>query len=319
MTDAITLFPGVGAGAETVYEAAVAACRSEMDAAGLSNARAAREIGTGVSEATLSKWLRGVYEGDVAAVTARVAAWLETRREARARDLAPAGLDRHAALGVTEEIEAALTHAQASGDVVLVHGPSGRGKSWAAGHYCRTRSGASCLAVTGATVSLAGLLGRVADAVGAGSRHGSALEAETAVVARLKDRGALLVIDEAHHLGGRQIDELRCIRDLAGCGLALVGDDTIRMTLARCPQVSGRIGVRVGLGAASETDIADLAAGVLGRKPATGELKRLLAAARGPGGLHALRRHLARAWTIARAEGRERIEAADIAAAEEAA
>ena len=78
-----------------------------MDAYALSNAKAAHEIGLGVSSTTLSKWLRGVYEkdgGDVTAVTARVLTWLETRQEARARDLTPAGLDRHVELGVTEEI-----------------------------------------------------------------------------------------------------------------------------------------------------------------------------------------------------------------------
>ncbi len=99
------------------YEATAAACRAELDAVGLSIAQAAREMGRGVSNATLSKWLRGVYEGDVPAVTARVATWLETRAEAARRGMAAAGLDRHVALGVSEEIETALGHAQATGDV----------------------------------------------------------------------------------------------------------------------------------------------------------------------------------------------------------
>ena len=128
-------------------EATAADCRAELDAFGLSHARAAREIGRGVSSATLSRWLAGRYDGDVAAVTARVRRWLETRADARARDLAPAGLDRHAALGVTEEIEAALAHAQAAADIVLIHGRSGAGKSWAAARYCARRSAACRLQV----------------------------------------------------------------------------------------------------------------------------------------------------------------------------
>ena len=293
------------------------AVRAEMKAFGISRAQAAREIGEGVSTATLTRWLNGNYSGDHAAVEARIARWLETRAERAKRSLGGAGLDRHAETAATGEISAALAYAQAAGDVVLVHGPSGRGKSWTAGRYCEARAGAYYVSFTGATVTLVGMLTRLAEAVGAGSRHGSALEAETAIVARLADRGALVVIDEAHHLRAALIDELRCIRDLAGCGLALIGDDSVRMTLARCPQVTGRIGMRVGLKGLADDDVTAISAGPLGRKPSASELKVLAAAARGPGGLHALRRLLARAWMLATADGRESIEAADVAIAAE--
>ncbi len=291
--------------------------RAEMDARALSIAQAAREIGTGVSAATLSRWLRGEYPGDNQAVEGRIGRWLETRAEAAKASIGGAGLDRHAKTETTAEIAAALAYAQAMGDVVLVHGPSGRSKTWTARRHCAARTGASYLSVTGATVTLAGLLARLAEAVGAGARHGSALEAETAIVSRLDGRGALLVIDEAHHLRAGLIDELRCIRDLAGCGLALIGDDSIRMTLGRCPQVMGRIALRVDLRGLPEADVAAIAAGPLGRRPTDRELKALVATARGPGGLHALRRLLARAWMLARDEGRNAIDAGDLAAAAE--
>ncbi len=311
----LQVVPPVDAGGIQTHVDVPAACRAEMEAVGLSRVQAAREMG--VSQGTLSRWLRGSYPGDVSGVEAKVLRWLETRAEAARRGLGGAGLDRHAQTGASEEVFAALAYAQAAGDVVLAHGPSGRGKTWSARRYCSERAGASYLAVTGATVTLAGLLNRLADAVGAGGRHGSALEAETVIVSRLRDRNALLVVDEAHHLRAALVDELRCIRDLAGCGLALVGDDSIRMTLARCPQVTGRIGMRVDLRTVAEADVVDVAAAVLGRQPGGPERKPLLAAARGPGGLHALRRLLGRGWMIARAEGRERIGAEDIVAAAE--
>jgi len=302
------------------YESAVAACRAEMEAANLSITDVAREIGAGVSTTTASKWLRNVYEGDVPAVTTRVLAWLRTRRETARRAMSAAGLDRHVPLGVTEEIEAVLAHAQAAGDVVLIHGRSGAGKSWALARYCAAHTPSFRVAMTGAVVTLAGLLSRVAAAVGAGQRHGSALAAETAIVGRLQGRGALLVVDEAHHLSPRLLDELRCIRDLAGIGLALVGGDELWSALAssaRCDQIVGRIGIRLPLGTAADADVLDLAATVLGRRPAGGESKRLVAAARGAGGLHALRRLLARAWLLARGEGRDRIGAEDLQTAAE--
>lgn len=292
-------------------------CRREMKQHGLSIAQASKEIG--VSTATLSRWIRGTYDGDVPAVTEKVSRWLKTRQEAQQRDLSGAGLDRHVDLGVTEEIMSVLAHAQAAADVVLIHGRSGAGKSWASKRYCDTHSAAYRVAMTGAVVTLSGLLTRVAEAVGAGARHTSALAAETAVIGRLQDRGALLCVDEAHHLSPRLLDELRCVRDLAGCGLALVGGDELWTALAssrRCDQIVGRVGIRLPLTAAAEVDVVELASAVIGRDPDPKERKAILAAARGAGGLHALRRYLTRAWILARGN-RRHITAADLATAAE--
>ncbi len=96
--------------------------------------------GIGVSTRTLSRWLRGDYEGDSDTVARKARAWLETQAEARALTLAPAGLDVHAALGVTDEAMAAMAYAQATGDVVLIHGRSGAGKSPALGRYAAGRA-----------------------------------------------------------------------------------------------------------------------------------------------------------------------------------
>ena len=201
--------------------------------------------------------------------------------------------------------------------MALVLGPSGRGKTWAAKRYCATRAGASFVRATRALGTMAGLLSRLSDAVGAGPHHASAADAETAIVSKLRDRGALIVIDEAHHLRAAQLDELRCIHDpeLAGCGLALIGDESIEMPLARCPQVIGRIGMRVELRTTEEADVAAIAAGPLGRRPNKRELKHLLAVARGPGGLHALRGVLAAAYMLARDEGADAIAPDHLAAA----
>ena len=289
------------------------AFRSELAAAGLTVTQAAREVGR--SHSTISRWLAGNYDGDNQTVEALIQRWLNTRADRASRSLDGARLDRHAETGAAAEVGTALGYAQGAGDVVLIHGPSGRGKSWVAKRYCTMRTGAYYRAVTPATGSMPGMLSQIAEAIGAGPRHGSALEAETAIVTRLRDRGALLVIDEAHHLRPKLLDELRCVRNLAGCGLALIGDDSIFIPLARCPQVLGRVGMKVDLRTQAETDVAEIAAGPLGRAPTGKELKILTATARGPGGLHALRRLLARAWMAAQGDDRSGIEAGDIAVA----
>ena len=103
--------------------------------------------------------------------------------------------------------------------------------------------------------------------------------------------------------------------DRSGCGLALLADKSIGMALARCQQVDGRIGLKIDLTTQAAADVEDIAAGVLRRKPSRADLRTLNAIGRGPGGLHALRRLLGRAWMVAQSAGRDEIEAGDIAAA----
>ena len=301
---------------EAARLAAAQACEAELQARGLSRGRAAREID--ISAPRLSRWLAGTYPAaGVPGTTARVEAWLARIAEGDALSIAGAGLDRHARLEATRDVHAALAQAQATGDVALVTGPSGAGKTWAAQRYCARRASAIYLEVCGATVSHAGLLGLVAEAVGAGPRHASALAARIAAVAALRDRGALLVVDEAHHLSAALVDDLRRVRDMSGAGLALIGGAGLAMTVASRAEIAGRIGARLTLKAAAETDVRALAQNVLGRRPDKAERAALLAAARGPGGLHALRRLLTRAWTIARAEGMEHIGREELLAAAE--
>ena len=93
----------------------------------------------------------------------------------------------------------------------------------------------------------------VGAAIGAGRHFASALEAESAIIDRLRDRRALLVVDVAHHLRDKLLDELHIIRDRSGCGLALIADKTIEVTLARCAQVDRRDGIEASnINAAAE-------------------------------------------------------------------
>ena len=290
-----------------------AAFQIELEQSGLSTARAADQIGR--HAASITRWLNGTYTGDNEAVAADVERWLYTRADAAKRSLDGAGLDPHAETTASRQITSALAYAHAAGDIVAIIGRPGRGKTWASERYCAGRTNAFYLAVSSAVFSLPGLLSLVGEAIGAGRHHRSALEAERTIIDRLHDRQALIVVDEAHHLRDKLLDELRIIRDRAGCGLALVADETIRMALARCQQVDGRIGLKIDLATQAMADVEDIAAGVLGRPPSRTELKTLNAVGRGPGGLHAMRRLLGRAWMVTQAAGRDAIEAHDITAA----
>ena len=99
----------------------------------------------------------------------------------------------------------------AAGDIVAIIGKPGRGKTWAAERYCASSTNAFYLAVSSAVFSLPGLLSLMGEAIGAGRHHRSAREAERTTIDRLHDRQALIVVDEAHHLRDKQLDELRII------------------------------------------------------------------------------------------------------------
>lgn len=305
------------------HDLTVADFKAELAIAGTSVAQASREIGRGAGQGTLSLWMNGEYRGNVGAVTKRVRRWIETRRQSRDTGLGDAGLDRHVELGVTGEIAGALALAQAMGDIVAIHGPSGAGKSTALERYCATHTAAYYVEMSGAVRSHAGMLGKIAVAVDA-SAAGSAIAAETAIVEQLKGRGALLVVDEAHHLLPSLLDELRCVRDQSGAGLALAGDDELWHTLTkgqhrdRCKQIVGRIAVRVPLEAPVDEDVVQLASHVLGRAPTEAETDIVLKKAASAGGLHALRRMFARAWLVARTDGRTAISYEDLVEAKEA-
>ena len=288
-------------------------CLAAMTAAQISRNVAAKQIG--VSAATLSLWIAGEYKGDNARVERLVENWLRTRSEGAALSVRDAGLDIHRELETTDDIMATLAHAQEMGDIVLIHGVSGAGKSWAAQHYCETHSAAFYLPVSCARRTMTGLLEQIATALGVFPARHSAADYDAAIIEFLMPRSALLIIDEAHHLPALLLDELRCIRDQAGCGVAYIGDASIKMKLARCPQILGRIACRLERKAPAAADVAVLVSGVLGRPAEPHEIRTAMVAATSPGGLHALRRLLERAWMTARVSNREEIFATDLEAA----
>lgn len=283
---------------------------AKLELLGMSQNQAAARIG--ISQSALSQWMHGKYGGDIPTVEAKIARWLDTQAEIELHSLSAAGLDQYRALGYAGEAHALFAHAQAASDIVLIHGPSGLGKSWASERYCAERSGAHLVVMSSATGTMPGMLAKVAAAVGAYTDQPSAMRYEAAIMEKLRDRGAVLVVDEAHQLTARLLDELRCIRDQAGIGLALVGNESILMTLARCPQILGRVGGRLNREAVYDADVETLVAGFLGRAPLAAEMKAALAAARSEKGLHALRRLLALAWMSARTEGRDVVWAEDL-------
>ena len=294
--------PGKGA-ADARLRAAV---RKAMADGGLSQARSALEIG--ISDSALSTWLAEKYRGDSAAVAAKARAWLKAVRrraalEARLPD-APAWIETESAL----RVGAVLGYAQMAGDMALVHGGAGTGKTVAARRFAEGRATVWYLEATSGARSLTSCLERVARATGARSESRRAAGLEDAIAGRLRGTRGLLVIDEAQHLALPALEALRGLHDACGVGLALVGGERLHDRLAdqrratERAQLVSRIGRRLRLPAPTGGDVDALLAGW--GLDAEALRRQAMEIARRPGGLRNLTKRLRMAALFAGGAGK---------------
>ena len=293
-----------------------AAARALIEARGLSIADIAAQIG--VSGQTIRAWLKNEYRGNNTRIEFLVLRWLETERDVSS--LRVAGLDRHADLAVTEQVDRVVRHAHANRDVVVIFGHAGGGKTWAARRYCQSAAGAFYVSMSPALTTPAAVLTRIARAldVGAGLTTGASLE--LAVVDRLSVGETLLTVDEAHHLTQGLLDVIRCVHDAAGCGIAFLGNDPLWAKLAsgeRAAQLVSRVGLTYRLRAPASTDILALATTLLHAPPTGAARAAVLAAGGGLGGLRAVRKLIGQAHILAAGDDRDRPTLVDVADAAE--
>lgn len=226
----------------------------------LSQQRVAREIGTGVSAATLSQWLNGNYQGDNAKIEQRVRSWYDTYQERRARAGLP-DAPSYFETTTTERIEAGLRYAQLAQDMVVIYGPAGVSKSATCVQYCGIAPGVFMATMTPATTSVLACLRTIAEALGIRDMPASAAGLQKVIVDKLKASNGLLIVDEAQHLSIQALDQVRSVHDATLIGVALVGNEYVysRMTGGtRAPYLDrlfSRIGKRVSLRAPSDSDI----------------------------------------------------------------
>ena len=209
--------------------------------------RAAIAIGT------LSGWYDGTYNGRYDTTTQRVenflASYLEATEAASALPDEPGFVQTR----VARELFETFTYAQALPTVAIATLVSGLGKTSAAEAFRATRPHVFLVTLSPSSRSVHTLKSEIGEQLGIDTRNSGTLKG--AIVEALKRDGfsALLIIDEAQNLGEDSINELRHFRDLAKCGLVLLGNDESTTPYATrdvkhaSPQVTRRIGYRVNV------------------------------------------------------------------------
>jgi hypothetical protein len=217
----------------------------------LTQAAIAREAG--VNAAALNRYLNGAYAGDNEALERKLSRWLDAyearSREGQAMPAAPAWIETPTA----NQVLGALRYSQMAGDIAIVYGGAGLGKTAAALRYIEESPNVWRAVMTPATASVAAALEEVAEAVGLREIGGGGAKLQRAIVARMRGTYGLLIVDEAQNLSAAALDAIRSLHDLTGCGLALLGNEQVfsRMTggnrAAYLDRLHSRIGKRVRL------------------------------------------------------------------------
>jgi len=247
-----------------------------LGTARISQSRCASQIG--VSPAKLSQWLAGKYPGDVADVDIRVHEYLSRETE---RATSHRWVSQFVETTNSRNIDALCRLAHLDGEICVCTGEAGTGKTEAVRRYAAQNKGAVILVEVDPTYSRQTMLRKLHQEVGL-SGTGAIDRMFDDCVAKLKDTGRLLIVDEAEYLPTLALDILRRLHDHTGIGIALIGlpklIEVMRGMYRDNAQIYSRAGHYLKLTTLTVDDTAHIAAAYL---PVNGNAKHLHAATRG--------------------------------------
>lgn len=188
--------------------------QSFKESQNLSQARLATMLG--VSPAVISQYLQGKYEGDVDTLDKKVCELVE-RTNSRKVDIKGGFVIINSARKTLRVCEDAHT----LGDIRLVIGEAGLGKTMAIKEYAENTKGV-VLIESEPTFSPKILLAELCQKLGiipSRNNHDNL----SAIKSKLKDSGRLIIIDEAELLTYKCLEIIRRIHDMTGVGVVLAG------------------------------------------------------------------------------------------------
>lgn len=212
----------------------------------LSQKQVATEAGIGYS--TFAAWLAGTYTGDTSTQARVVRKWVSHREQRKeVRDALP-GDPGFQETPTARRVINLLRYCQSAPDVGVIAGGAGIGKTQSVEEYRRRSPNVFVVTAEPVMRSASRFVAEVGATLGVtGQRTASRLSA--AISERLAGLAALLVIDEAQHLGPDALDQARAFHDRAKCGLVFVGNQSVYSRMgdgrAEFAQIFSRIGMKI--------------------------------------------------------------------------
>lgn len=163
-----------------------------------------------------------------------------------------------------------LRYCQNFGEMGVIGGPPGVGKTETIKHYVAANGHAWMVTATETTGKLAPCLSAICDAMELWTAEVSALGLRRAIANHLRYRtGCIIVIDEAQHLADNTAEELRSLYDELGLSVVFIGQTELLtrwMTengsaKPRWAQLASRLGPRYRIHGALPEDVAAVCEG----------------------------------------------------------
>ncbi len=193
-----------------------------MEESGKTQTVTAKEIG--VSSATLSLFMKGRYAGDNEEVAASIRQFLYIDRKRKVLAQKPPVCVE---IKNTSQILEKVYVTQATGDILLIYGDAGCGKTTALQYYQKNNRNVIYIEADVTNNSYRAILGMIAEEMGENGNMSTASMMRR-VISRLKGTTTLLVIDEAQHLAPKAFDAIRALNDKAGIGIVYAGNPSIK-------------------------------------------------------------------------------------------
>jgi len=180
------------------------------------------------AQQTISDYLLGRFDGNSERLERTLDGFLK-RQELRPT---PTFKPVFAWTSVAEDISSALLQAQIEGDMLLIFGASGVGKSEAAKAYCQREHNAVLLTANASWTSKA-LVMELAKALELDRIGKSLSDTVTEISNALENSGRIIIVDEADYICARGLEIMRQIHDQSRAAIAFVGMAQFYATLKR--------------------------------------------------------------------------------------
>lgn len=224
----------------------IAEAKSYMETKKMSQAQFANMVG--VSESTISRWLKGDYP-NMESASAKVRLYLD-KESLREQSLEAGSID-FVMTNVSKKIWQVLEYSRLQKKLSIIYGDAGIGKTKTAREWAKGKSDVVFVTVTPAFGNQKPFLKLLARALKT-SRTGTVDDLYLDILDRLESRDMTIIIDEAQHLTVKTLEAIRSINDSTGTAIVLIGNEVVYSKMmgkqqAEFAQLFSRIGMRSSL------------------------------------------------------------------------